>query len=311
MRLYEKANYDFIKFAPKAYITSAILLGIGILSIIFQGFSVGIDFKGGKEYVYGFSKPVSIDQVRTALSAEKGLEVKNYGSANDIMIRTGNPEEDVEVANTRIKEALSATFKGNIITELKSDKVGARISKDILEGAYYSIIFGLLVIFAYVSLRFEWRFAAGAITALFHDVFIALGALSLFHKIMPFSLTIDQTVIAAILTIIGFSINDTVVIFDRIREQQGLKKGQNMDSLVNESVNINLGRTVVTSLTVFMTICVLLIFGGEVLSAFAFCMFIGVISGVYSTVFIASPVMLWLYKKFPPAVKLAKATTNV
>lgn len=311
MRLFEKANYDFIGFAPKAYITSAILLGIGLISIFVQGFSVGIDFKGGKEYVYRFSKPVSIESVRNALSAESGLEVKNFGNANDVMVRVGNPEEDVEVANARIMGVFKSKFSDAKVENIKSDKVGARISKDILDGAFYSIVFGLLVIFAYVAIRFEWRFAAGAIAALFHDVLMALGALSIFYNILPISLTVDQTVIAAILTIIGFSINDTVVIFDRIREHQGIHKGLQMESVVNESVNINLGRTIVTSITVFITICILLLFGGEVLSAFAFTMFIGVISGVYSTVFIASPVMLWLYKKFPPKAKLAKATATV
>ena len=180
---------------------------------------------------------------------------------------------------------------------IKTDVVGPRFAEDLKRGSLYAVLGSLLVIFLYVMLRFEWRFGLGAVAALFHDVLITLGIFSLLQGLLPFSLQIDQAIIAAFLTIVGYSLNDTVVIFDRIREYTNLFKTEPYKIVVNRSVNTTLSRTVITSGTTLLVVTTLFIFGGEVLRGFTFALIIGVIIGTYSSVFVATPVVVELYSR--------------
>jgi preprotein translocase SecF subunit len=179
----------------------------------------------------------------------------------------------------------------------KTDNVGPRFAQDLKQGAIFSVLGSLLVIFVYILIRFEWRFGVGAVAALFHDVVITLGVFSLLHGFLPFSLQIDQTIIAAFLTIVGYSLNDTVVVFDRVREYTGLFKAERYEDVVNRSINNTLSRTIVTSGTTLLVVAVLFIFGGEVLRGFAFALIVGIVIGTYSSIFVASPVVVELRQK--------------
>lgn len=298
MRIFKELNFPFIQNRKTGYIISGILLTISLVSLGTRGLELGIDFRGGKEFVIGVDGNPDVTGVRNAVADELGqaVEVKSYG-ADAMLIRTLDDEEgatDTEAIEAAILSAISSNFDGSNPTVEKRDIVGPRFADDLKRGAIYSVLGSLLVIFLYILIRFEWRFSMGAVAALFHDVTITLGLFSLLQGVLPFSLQIDQTIIAAFLTIVGYSLNDTVVIFDRIREYTNLFKRQSYDAVVNRSINGTLSRTVVTSGTTLLVVATLFIFGGEVLRGFAFALIIGILIGTYSSIFIASPIVVEL-----------------
>ncbi len=232
--------------------------------------------------------------VRSALSGvlASDPEVKTYGESG-LLVRT-LAEGSITDVQGQILGGITAAFPTSQPEVEKTNIVGARFAEDLERGAIFSVLGSLLVIFVYILIRFEWRFGVGAVTALFHDVIITLGCFSLLKDLLPFSLQIDQTIIAAFLTIVGYSLNDTVVVFDRIREYSGLFKSESYDSVVNRSINNTLSRTIITSSTTLLVVVVLFIFGGEVLKGFALALIIGILIGTYSSVFVASPVVVEL-----------------
>ncbi len=294
MRIFETTKFDFIGNRKKAYVFSGILLLLSIGSLIVRGLELGIDFQGGMEFVVESPmelEPVAVrGQLATVLGSEP--EVKTFG-ARQVLIRT-SVEGDISDIQNRIVEGIAEGFAGSNPEVVKTDVVGPRFAEDLKQGAIWAILGGLLVVFVYILLRFEWRFGIGAVTALFHDVTITLGIFSAAAGVLPFSLQIDQALIAAFLTIVGYSLNDTVVVFDRIREYSNLFKTETYDKLVNRSINNTLSRTIVTSGTTLLVVVVLFIFGGEVLRGFAFGLILGVTIGTYSSVFVASPVVVEL-----------------
>ena len=294
MRIFENTNFDFIGNRKKAYVFSGILLLLSIGSLIARGLELGIDFQGGMEFVV--ESPVALEpvavrsQLATVLGSEP--EVKTFG-VGQVLIRT-SAEGDISAVQNLIVEGIAEGFAGSNPEVIKTDVVGPRFAEDLKQGAIWAILGGLLVVFVYILLRFEWRFGVGAVTALFHDVTITLGIFSAAAGVLPFSLQVDQAIIAAFLTIVGYSLNDTVVVFDRIREYSNLFKTETYDKLVNRSINNTLSRTIVTSGTTLLVVVVLFIFGGEVLRGFAFGLILGVTIGTYSSVFVASPVVVEL-----------------
>ena len=294
MRIFENTNFDFIGNRKKAYVFSGILLLLSIGSLIVRGLELGIDFQGGMEFVV--ESPVALEpvavrsQLATVLGSEP--EVKTFG-VGQVLIRT-SAEGDISAVQNLIVEGIAEGFTGSNPEVIKTDVVGPRFAEDLKQGAIWAILGGLLVVFVYILLRFEWRFGVGAVTALFHDVTITLGIFSTAAGVLPFSLQVDQAIIAAFLTIVGYSLNDTVVVFDRIREYSNLFKTETYEKLVNRSINNTLSRTVVTSGTTLLVVVVLFIFGGEVLRGFAFGLILGVTIGTYSSVFVASPVVVEL-----------------
>ena len=228
MRIFENTNFNFIGNRKKAYVFSGILLLLSIGSLIARGLELGIDFQGGMEFVV--ESPVALNpvEVRSQLATVLGSEpeVKTFG-VGQVLIRT-SAEGDISAIQNLIVEGIAEGFAGSNPEVIKTDVVGPRFAEDLKQGAIWAILGGLLVVFVYILLRFEWRFGVGAVSALFHDVTITLGIFSAAAGVLPFSLQVDQAIIAAFLTIVGYSLNDTVVVFDRIREYSNLFKDGNV-----------------------------------------------------------------------------------
>jgi SecD/SecF fusion protein len=298
---FKNSNYQFVKNRKIFYACSGIFITLGIISILLRGFSFGVDFKGGRSYVVSFEKQVNPEDVRTSLNEAFGVtsEVKTFGANNQIRVTTpylidSQAENADQLVENKLKEGLTKVTDNPSKIE-SSQKVGPTIANDIKISAIYSVLLSILAIALYIFVRFrKWSYSAGALVALIHDVLLVLSFFSLFNGILPFSLDIDQAFIAAILTVIGYSINDTVVVFDRIREFLGQHhaKSDKMSVVINDAINSTLSRTVITALTVIFVLAVLFIFGGEVIRGFSFALLIGVIFGTYSSICVASPVVV-------------------
>ncbi|WP_045112902.1 protein translocase subunit SecDF [Microscilla marina] len=302
-----KANIQFIKLRKKAYMGSAAFITCGIIAMVINGgLNLGVDFKGGRSYVVKFEKSVAATDARQALtdSFKGGLEVKTFGASNQIKVTTSYLiDDESQEADKKVKAMVLNGLKkfndGKAPSVESSSKVGSTIADDIRNTAQTAVLFSLVVIFIYIVVRFRrWQYGAGAIAALFHDVLFVLSAFSIAH-LLGFTLEIDQVFIAAILTVIGYSINDTVVVFDRIREEDEDNtkghRGQAFSEVLNNAINNTLSRTVMTSTTTLVVVLTLFLAGGEVLRGFSFALLIGVLVGTYSSVFIASPVVLDFY----------------
>jgi SecD/SecF fusion protein len=305
---FKNTSINFIGNRKIYYVISSIVILLGVGSLFSKGLNYGVDFKGGRTFVVRFDDNVNNDEVRGSLAEvfvdEDGLkmspEVKTFGDLNQVKITTKYLIESTDInADQIVDEKLSeGLFSFSSFEVMSSQKVGPTIADDIKDAALWSVIFSLLVIFLYILLRFrKWQFSLGAVAAVFHDVLIVLSIFSVFYGILPFSLEIDQAFIAAILTIIGYSLNDTVVVFDRIREHLGSFKKKEMNTLVNDALNSTLSRTINTSLTTFFVLLVIFLFGGEVIRGFMFALMVGVLVGTYSSLFVASPIMLDTLKK--------------
>lgn len=299
MRWFETPSYNFTGNRKIAYTISATLILISIGALLFKGLQYGIDFKGGKEFVLEFQQPVDVVEIRGELTGPLGStpEVKKYGSDSDILVRTDAEGEISAVQNT-ITSTLSELYPDNSSTVIKTDVVGPRFAEDLRRGALKAIIFAIILISLYILIRFKnWTYSVGAIIALVHDVTITLGVVTLLNQVVGFSLQVDQSIIAAFLTIVGYSLNDTVVVYDRIRENSLIFKTMEFEEMMNKSLNDTLSRTVITSVTTLFVVTVLFIFGGEVLKGFSFSLIIGLILGTYSSLFVASAAVLDLGKE--------------
>ena len=312
---FKNINIDFIGKRKRFYILSAVIVLLGIGSLVTKGLNYGVDFVGGRTYVVRFDDTVNNEELRSALTDvfvdADGLnytpQVKTFGDDNQVkvttsfMIENSEPTTDL-IVESKLSEGLSTT--GLEYEIMSSQKVGPTIADDIKDAAVWSVIFSLLVIFLYILVRFrKWQFSLGAVVAVFHDVLIVLSIFSIFYGILPFSLEIDQAFIAAILTIIGYSLNDTVVVFDRVREYMNDNKKKGVHELINGALNSTLSRTINTSLTTFCVLLIIFIFGGEVIRGFMFALMVGVVVGTYSSLFVASPIMLDTIKKKEEKVK--------
>ena len=301
---FKNINIDFIGVRKRFYILSSIIVILGLGSLFTKGLNYGVDFVGGRTFVVRFDDTVNNEDLRSELAAafvdSDGLnytpQVKTFGGDNQVKITTSfmidnNDVSTDEIVEKKLSEGLATA--GLEYEIMSSQKVGPTIADDIKDAAVWSIVFSLLVIFLYILLRFrKWQFSLGAVAAVFHDVIIVLSIFSIFYGILPFSLEIDQAFIAAILTIIGYSLNDTVVVFDRVREYMNLNKKKQIHEFMNSSLNSTLSRTINTSLTTFFVLLIIFIFGGEVIRGFMFALMVGVVVGTYSSLFIASPIML-------------------
>ncbi len=310
-RVFRNANYKFIEWRKYAYIISGVILLLGVATL-FNGFDQGVEFKGGRSYTIRFESAQNIEQVANdlepLLDGEQPI-VKTIGSSNQLNITTSYMIDSAGAhADSAVERTLYAGLQkylpeGVSFEEFENNfKIGSQtvmptISEDLKKGAIYATVFAILGIMLYIFFRFrDWRFSLGTVVALLHDTLVTLIVFSFARKIVPFPLEIDQQFIAAILTVIGFSMNDTVVIFDRIRENSALMRSADNATIINRSINETLSRTVMTSFTVFVTIFILFVLGGEVTRGFAFAMLIGVITGVYSTVFVGAPILVDLVK---------------
>ncbi|MBL7742047.1 MAG: protein translocase subunit SecDF [Chitinophagaceae bacterium] len=310
-KIFQHAKFKFIEFRKYAYAISFVVLALGIASF-FNGFDYGVEFDGGRSYTVRFDKAVNVEQVRDDLkSAFEGENpvIKTVGDRATLDITTAYLKHTTEGSigmnvDSLVLNKLYIGLKNHLPANLSfqqfdsnykqgSKTVLPTISDDLKKGAIKATIFALLVIFLYIFIRFrDWRYSLGTIVALLHDVLITLIVFSFARNIVPFPLEIDQHFIAAVLTVIGFSMNDTVIVFDRIREDRRLYPSAPLADTINRAINETLSRTIMTSLTVFLTILILFIFGGEVTRGFAFAMLIGVVTGTYSSIFVAAPILV-------------------
>ena len=296
------ANWDFIGMRKKAYLISAIVILLGVASMFTKGFELGVEFNGGREYGVEFAQSVSTDELKDALESEfKGADVvvKSFGADNKVKVTTTYMHgENNNLADSTVKAKLAsslAAFGGdsNDFTFLSERKAGPSIADDFQRTSRTSTIFGIIVVFLYIFARFsKLQFGLGAIIAIFHDVLIVLAMFSIFKGLLPFDLEISQAFVAALLTVIGYSINDTVVIFDRIREYYNKGTKESASIIINKAVNNTLSRTVMTTTTTFIVVAILLVFGSSEIQGFAFALLIGIISGTYSSIFIATPTII-------------------
>ena len=313
----QNTHVDFIGKKKIAYIVSGLVILASVVSIFTKGFTYGVDFTGGRTYVVRFDQNVTAEDVRAAALAEfdGAVEVKQFGGDSQMKITTQYlVENESTEADAEVESKLYNALKGFFANELtfseftstldnpngiiSSDKVGPTIANDITRSAIIAVIISLFVIFGYIALRFRgWTWGLGGVTGLAHTAIIVIGFFSIFSGILPFSLDIDQTFIAAILTIIGYAINDTVVIFDRIREYKELHPKADFKKNVNEALNSTLSRTMNTSLTTLITMLAIAIFGGEVIRGLAVALIVGIVVGTYASIFIATPIMYDVTKK--------------
>ena len=312
--LFSNLKIKFLGKRRATYVISATLILISISSLLFQGLNQGVDFLGGRSYIVRFDKEVKSSDIESTLNNAFGsAEVKTFGASNQLKITTKYKVDQEGLAvddeiknmlfdnlNEQYNNQISYTefTAGEDIGIMSSIKVGPTIADDIKQNSVWAIFGSLVIVFFYILLRFQkWQFSLGAVSAVFHDVLIVLGIFSLTYKIMPFNMEINQAFIAALLTVIGYSLNDTVVVFDRIREFFRIHKSWDNETTVNTALNSTLSRTLNTSLTTLIVLIAIFIFGGESIRGFMFALIIGVMVGTYSSVFIATPIMFDSYKK--------------
>jgi len=306
MRIVKNTKIDFIKYFNIAISLSAILILTGVFSLISnKGPKLSIDFNGGTLIAVQYNKEINLNSIRTALKEIEingqifdfsNSEIKNFGNTAAVSLRIANLEKEPENFSETLINILKQIYPNNIPDNpddfvLSIEKVGPKIGSELSGKALMAIVYAILLILIYISIRFEFIYAIGAIAAIFHDVIITLGIFSILGY------EISLAIIAAFLTIVGYSLNDTIVIFDRIRENMKTLKKQDVSNIVNKSINESLSRTVVTSLTTLFVVLTLYLFGGNVLQYFSFAMIIGVLVGTYSSIFIASNIVVYMNKK--------------
>ena len=305
MRIVKNTKIDFIKYFKSAIALSAILILTGVFSLISnKGPKLSIDFNGGTLIAVQYNKEINLNSIRTALKEIEingqifdfsKSEIKNFGNTAAVSLRIANLEKEPENFSETLINILKQIYPNNIPDNpddfvLSIEKVGPKIGSELSGKALMAIVYAILLILIYISIRFEFIYAIGAIAAIFHDVIITLGIFSILGY------EISLAIIAAFLTIVGYSLNDTIVIFDRIRENMKTLKRQDVSKIVNKSINESISRTVVTSLTTLFVVLTLYLFGGNVLQYFSFAMIIGVLVGTYSSIFIASNIVVYMNK---------------
>ena len=285
-------NFDFIGFRFVALGISWAIIAVGIISLIYhRGPNYGIDFSGGVMVHVRFSKTVQVNDIREALNSVKLGEstIQDFGAGGtEFLIRLPVEASETTGISDTMTQALAQKFGKDAFEVLRVELVGPRVGKDLRERAILAVVFATLLMGAYIWFRFELRFGIGAAVALVHDVLIVVGFLSLWNY------EIDLTVVAALLTVVGFSVHDTVIVCDRIRENMRKSRRESMGSLINRSINETLSRTVLTTGTAILVILALYFLGGNVIRGFAFTLLIGFIVGTYSSIYIASPIVLWM-----------------
>ncbi|MCC7429355.1 protein translocase subunit SecF, partial [bacterium] len=285
-------NINFLGYRKYGFIFSLAITFIGIGAVLFGGLNYGIEFKGGTVIEYNFDKNVNIEDVRASLTkvGYGNAEIQTFGDLKNIVIKIDTPEK-LEETTQLLKNTLSESFQqqNNPNLESRIETVGPKIGKELKGDAYKSILWALFVILIYMGVRFRSvRFGVAAIAALFHDILVALGVFGMS------GMEVSLSVLAAFLTIVGYSLNDTIIVFDRIREDSELHKKRSLIDLMNGSINATLGRTIMTSSTTLLSVLALFLFGGEVIHGFAAALLVGIFTGTYSTIYVASPILiLW------------------
>ena len=287
IEILKNTNFNFLKMRKIASFISGFVILIGLISLIInKGPNFGIDFVGGTIIQLQFQKDIDVGTIRNSLSSVNlgNSEIKMFGNTREVLIKA-EIQRGGENTAVMVQEVLSRDFPDNPYEIRRVEEVGPKIGRELVKGAIWSVIFASLLMGIYISWRFELKFAIGAVAALIHDVLVTVGVFSLLN--VEFSLP----VVAAILTLIGYSLNDTIVVFDRVRENLKLLRREKNEVIINKSINEVLSRTIITSLTTLFVIVIIFIFGGEVIHNFAFALLIGIITGTYSSIYVASPIV--------------------
>ena len=309
MQIFHNANYNFIRWRWHALALSALLVLAGIAATIAKGLPLGIDFSGGTQLIVKFDQPVPLDKVREAVPGDEVVQQYDDPSLNEVLIRlqqagTSEQGKALEQTSLQVNQALQKAGLPKF-TIVKTDIVGPTVGAELQKRGIYATLASIIAITIYIGLRFRFSFAVGAIAATFHDILVTLAFLVFFRY------ELSLNIVAAILTITGYSVNDTIVIFDRVRENLRGMRRDSIDQVVNLSVNQTLGRTIITAGTAFLSVLALYLFGGEALRGFAFTMIVGIISGTYSTIFIASSIAIILSRRKSGKVAAAAAPGSV
>ena len=295
MQFLRETNIDFLKRRKQAYVFSLALILAGLISLVIHGGPrYGIDFLGGTEITLEFSHLISVGDVRSSLAEigygtaeiKSSRSLKAEANKNDILIRVEQGDKEGSEVEREIEVKLRQDFSDNPFEKLNVETVGPKIGAELRRATIFAILLSLFFILLYISWRFEFKFAIGAIAALFHDVLITFGLFSILN------VEITLVVVAAFLTIVGYSLNDTIVVYDRIRENLKVMRRETIDRIINVSINQSLSRTIITSLTTLTVLLVLFFFGGRVIHSFALALIIGVLIGTYSSAFVASPIVV-------------------
>ena len=300
MRLFDRAKYGFIESRRRAYTISGTLMLVGIVGMIFNVFSIGswqnygVDFTGGSLIQVQFHQPATAAQLRAALGGSQAPPITRFGEENEFTIRAPLGDDTVETIRARFENQLAITFGNDAFTIMRTETVGPKIGAELQRNAALAILFSFVLTMTYIAMRFELRFGLAAVIATVHDILITLGFLALFK------VEIALPTVAATLTIVGYSLNDTIVVFDRVRENLNTKGGRRQDpvELLNRSINETLPRTVLTSGTTLAVLGALLVVGGAVIRDFTMVLMLGVTIGTYSSIFVASPALLEIQKRF-------------
>jgi preprotein translocase subunit SecF len=305
MRLFANANYDFIRHRHKAYLITLLLTVPGLLVVLFRGVNYSVEFTGGTLMQVQSQKPVDVSAVRNAL-AERGIEgaeIQTFGSDRELVIRArvakeGTDADDTQATSAALRQALDATLGAGAYSILRTEAVGPKVGGELREKALMAILLSFVAVLIYLAYRFEWRFGVAAVIATAHDVLASIAFIGLVR------VEVSLFVVAGLMTIIGYSLNDTIVIFDRIRENLHLRKREHFTDILNRSINETLPRTVFTGTTALGSLLALAVLGGDVVRPFALLMLFGVIVGTFSSIFIAAPALLAIEKRWPgPAAR--------
>ena len=305
MQIFRKTNFDFVS-KRKIFLTLSIIIIIGgILLSALLGLDYGIDFEGGIEMAVKFDKPINTERIRDAVSGLgiQGAEIKSFGAENQYIIRIKKSSE----STSDIAAAINNATPESNMTLLKVDEIGAKIGSELRNQALFAMVLSLVLLLIYIAFRFEFVYGLGAVFAILHDIITTFTVALLLHKSGLVTIEINQTFLAAMLTVIGYSINNTVIIFDRIRENVEFMKGKQFSFIANSSINETLSRTVITVFTVLLVLTTLIIFGGPVLLPFALIMMLGTIFGVYSSIYISSSFVIWFQERKAEKLSLKKA----
>lgn len=309
IRIFHHTRYDFIRWWRVMAVATAvfILAGLGSLAVT-GGLRYSIDFTGGTLMQLSFAQPPDVGQLRAALDrgGVRGAEITQYGSDREFTVKAQDAEASAtagtgaESVARRIQSVLTSRFGANAFRVVRTEAVGARVGSELQRGAILAVVISFALTLLYLAFRFEWRFGLAAVIATAHDIAATVAFIKLMH------LEVSLTVIAAILTVIGYSLNDTIIIFDRVRENLKKHKGMPLYDLVNLSVNETLPRSVLTHATTLAATLALLIFAGEVIRPFAWVMAFGIFTGTFSSIYVASAILVWIERKYPRAVAPAR-----
>jgi preprotein translocase subunit SecF len=305
LRLFSNAKYDFIGVRAYAYGVTAIILLPGLMFLLLKGLNYSIEFTGGTLLQIQSSKPVDVALLRAGLDREgiHGSEIQNFGAENEYVIRArvakpGSDANDTQVTAQAVRHALDSVLGSGSYVVVRTEAVGPKVGGELRQKAFLAIFLSFFAVLAYLAYRFEWRFGLAAIVATAHDILATI----VFVGVMQ--LEVSLTVVAAVLSMVGYSLNDTIIIFDRVRENLNKHKHESFEEILNRSVNETLPRSILTHGTTLATLLALAIFGGEVIRPFALVMFFGVFVGTFSSIYIASPVLMAIEKRWPgPAAR--------